>query len=147
MDIGFGTAISRPGGVDRHAIPYPEGMTLDWRYGALAEGLGCYRRAEFFEAHEHWESVWLQLKEPEKSFLQAVIQMTAAFHHFQAGNRIGTASLLGRALRRMDMCPACFGGVEVERLREEIRKWVLALESGAHVPEAVPEISTVISEP
>jgi hypothetical protein len=124
-------------------IAYAEGVTLDWRSGALAEGLGCYRRAEFFEAHEHWESVWLQLEEPEKSFLQAVIQTTAAFHHFQTGNRTGTASLLGRALRRMDGCPAWFGGVEVERLREEVRKWVVALESGAHVPETVPEIWTV----
>ena len=126
-------------------IAYAEGVALDWRSGALAEGLGCYHRAEFFEAHEHWESVWLQLEEPEKSFLQAVIQTTAAFHHFQTGNRIGTASLLGRALRQMDGCPVCFGGIEVERLREEIRKWVAALESGAHVPEKVPEILTVSS--
>ncbi len=146
MDIGFEAAISRPRQVDRCAIAYAEGVTLDWRSGALAEGLGCYRRAEFFEAHEHWESVWLQLDEPEKSFLQAVIQTTAAFHHFQSGNQIGTASLLGRALRRMDVCPALFGGVEVDRLREEVRKWVLALESGVPVPEAVPEISTVISD-
>jgi uncharacterized protein len=147
LDIGFEAAISRAHGVGRHAIPYPEGMKLDWRSGALAEGLGCYRRAEFFEAHEHWESVWLQLEEPEKSFLQAVIQTTAAFHHFQTGNRIGTASLLGRALRRMDACPVYFGGVEVGRLRTEVRKWVLALESGAPLPETVPEISTVISAP
>jgi predicted metal-dependent hydrolase len=125
------------------AIAYAEGVTLDWRSGALAEGLGCYHRGEFFEAHEHWELVWLQLEEPEKSFLQAVIQTTAAFHHFQTGNLIGAASLLGRALRRMDGCPACFAGVEVERLREEVRKWVVALESGAHVPEKVPEISIV----
>jgi predicted metal-dependent hydrolase len=133
-------------GVNRHAIPYPEGVTLDWRYGALAEGLGCYRRAEFFEAHEHWESVWLKLEEPEKSFLQAVIQTTAAFHHFQTGNCIGTASLLRRALRRMDVCPALFGGVEVDRLREEVRRWVAALESGVHIPEMVPEIWIVDSE-
>jgi uncharacterized protein len=129
--------------VDRRAIAYAERVILDWRSGALAEGLGCYRRAEFFEAHEYWEGVWLQLEEQEKSFLQAVIQTTAAFHHFQTGNRIGAASLLSRALRRMDACPVCFGGIEVERLREEIRKWVVALESGMPVPEAVPEIPIV----
>lgn len=120
---------------------YAGGVRLDWSSGALAEGLACYRRTEFFEAHEHWESVWLQLEEPEKSFLQALIQTTAAFHHLQAGNRAGAASLLQRALRRLERCPACFGDIDVETLRAEIRAWVVPLESGGAVPERVPEIS------
>ena len=69
-------------------------MSLNWKSGELADGLGCYRRAEFFLAHEHWEIVWLRLDEPEKSFLQALIQTTAAFHHLQTGNSTGAASLL-----------------------------------------------------
>ena len=120
---------------------YAEGMKLDWKSGALAAGLGCYRRAEFFEAHEHWELVWLKLEEPEKSFLQAMIQTTAAFHHLQAGNKAGAVSLLGRAVRRMKVCPDEFGGVEVGALREEIRAWLAALESGGDVPGRVPEIA------
>jgi uncharacterized protein len=54
---------------------------LDWSCGELAEGLRCYRAEEFFLAHEHWEGVWLKAQEPEKTFLQALIQTTAAFHH------------------------------------------------------------------
>jgi predicted metal-dependent hydrolase len=122
------------------AFAYAEGVKLDWKSGALAEGLGCYRRAEFFEAHEHWELVWLELEEPEKSFLQAMIQTTAAFHHFQAGNYAGAASLLRRAARRMEDCPAEFGGVDVGALREEIRAWVAALESESAAPARTPEI-------
>jgi uncharacterized protein len=116
-------------------------VQLDWKSGALAEGLACYRRTEFFEAHEHWESVWLQLEEPEKSFLQAVIQTTAAFHHWRTGNRAGAASLLRRALHRLETCPACFGGIDAELLRAEIRAWVPALENaGGPEPERVPRI-------
>jgi uncharacterized protein len=115
-------------------------VRLDWSSGALAEGLACYRRREFFEAHEHWESVWLELEEPEKSFLQAVIQTTAAFHHLGAGNRIGAASLLQRALRRLESCPAQFGGIEAGALRDEVRVWLVALENGGADPERVPVI-------
>jgi hypothetical protein len=50
-------------------------MTLDWNLGALADGLRCYRTQEFFAAHEHWESVWRKCQGPEKSFLQALIQI------------------------------------------------------------------------
>jgi uncharacterized protein len=51
----------------------------------------------FFEAHEHWESVWLTAQGPEKTFLQALIQVAASFHHFHRGNRLGSVSLLRSA--------------------------------------------------
>jgi predicted metal-dependent hydrolase len=114
-------------------------MPLDWESGALAEGLACYRRGEFFAAHEHWESVWLTLGEPEKSFLQALIQITAAFHHLQSGNSTGAASLLRRALRRLALSPWNFGGIAVTRLCVEIREGLRAMESGA-MPATVPRI-------
>jgi hypothetical protein len=102
-------------------------MALDWSCGALAEGLRCYRDEEFFLAHEHWEGVWLGCEEPEKTFLQALIQVSAAFHHLQRNNAIGSASLLRAALRRLDRFPAAFGGIGVESLRENIRAWLEAL--------------------
>src|SRR6478735_6807087 len=92
----------------RNQNPTEESMTLDWQSGALAEGLACYCKCEYFLAHEHWESVWLQLNDPEKSFLQALIQITAAFHHFQAGNTRGGFSLLRRAMRRLELAPDRF---------------------------------------
>jgi hypothetical protein len=119
-------------------------MSLDWKYGALAEGLGCYRSEEFFLAHEHWESVWLRLDEPEKSFLQALIQTTAAFHHFRAGNSAGARSLLKRALRRLELCPECFGGIAVTSLCAEIRDWVRVLESAnPSIPGNFPQIRPI----
>lgn len=102
----------------------------DWSGGALAEGLRCYRAEEFFMAHEHWEGVWLEAQEPEKAFLQALIQTTAAFHHLQRGNRRGAASLLRAALRRLEPYEVSFGGIRVGALREEIVAWVRALEAG-----------------
>jgi predicted metal-dependent hydrolase len=99
-------------------------MPFDWTQGALAEGLRCYCDQEFFNAHEHWEGVWLKCDEPDKTFLQALIQITAAFHHLQRGNPVGTASLLTTALRRLDGYPAEYGGVAVEQLRASIRTWL-----------------------
>lgn len=123
---------------------YAEGVSLDWNCGALADGLACYRGEEFFLAHEDWERVWLTLDEPEKSFLQALIQVTVAFHHLHAGNSVGTASLLRRALRRLEICPAQFGGIAVTSLCEEVREWLRAFESGApDFPAVFPKICPV----
>lgn len=102
-------------------------MPFDWNAGALAEGLRCYRNEEFFLAHEEWEGIWLKSEEPEKTFLQALIQVAAAFHHLQRKNTRGTASLLQAALVRLDRFPPAYGGIEVESLRINIRAWLEAL--------------------
>jgi predicted metal-dependent hydrolase len=103
---------------------------LDWQRGALATGLTCYRKGEFFEAHEHWEAVWLAQGEPLKSFLQAVIQITAACHHVQRGNQAGAISLLTRSLRRLESSPAQFGGLDVQQLRADIAIALRQLDRG-----------------
>lgn len=116
-------------------------MYFDWTDGPLAEGLRCYRKEEFFLAHEHWEGVWLSCQEPDRTFLQALIQITAAFHHLQRNNPAGTASLLRAALRRLDSFSPEFGGVAVEPLRESVRMWLVALDAESTPPQLpVPQI-------
>jgi uncharacterized protein len=105
-------------------------MKLTWNEGELGEGLRCYRAQEFFAAHEHWECVWLRSKEPEKTFLQALIQVAAAFHHLQHGNPGGTRSLLHRARLRLERYPECFRGIDVASLCKEIDEWLQLLKVG-----------------
>jgi len=109
-------------------------MPLDWDLGGLSEGLRCYSHQEFFEAHEHWEAVWLRFADPEKTFLQALIQIAASFHHLQRGNPVGAASLLNAALRKLERYPAFYGGVAVEELRQGVHAWVEVFRQGAASP-------------
>jgi hypothetical protein len=119
-------------------------VPLDWSSGELAAGLSCYRKGDFFDAHEHWESIWMHLEQPEKSFLQGLIQLTVAFHHYESGNAAGALSLLRRALRRFEVCPACFGGIDVASLSAEMRAWLQALESDAAAfPAVAPQIKVI----
>lgn len=117
---------------------------LDWTTTQLSDGLRCYRAQEFFEAHEHWEAVWLKLLEPEKSFLQSLVQISAAFHHLRRGNRVGSISLLTRALRRLDQSPAHFCGMNVGKLRREARNWLDALQQGTEeLPSVYPTFENI----
>lgn len=117
-------------------------MELDWNQGELKEGRRCYESGAFFEAHEHWELVWLAAPEPEKAFLQGLIQVAASFHHYyQRDNCAGTIALLRSALRRLDGYPEEFAGVAVAPLRASIRSWLLALESDPlSSPPPIPPI-------
>jgi hypothetical protein len=119
-------------------------MPLDWTQGNLRDGMRCFAGGEFFEAHEHWELVWLAATEPEKTFLQALIQVSASFHHFQQSNMVGTVSLLRRGLRRLERYPEEFGGIAVAPLREAIREWIKALEADPqNSPPPFPSIAMV----
>ncbi|HEU5457890.1 MAG TPA: DUF309 domain-containing protein [Terracidiphilus sp.] len=111
------------------------------------EGLRCYEEGCYFEAHEHWETVWLRLREPEKSFLQALIKLTAAMHHLRRGNRIGALSHLRKVLKRLDESPAEFYGVKVDALRGEVAGCIAEIERGT--PEAdvcAPRIQTLSAQ-
>ena len=105
-------------------------MKFDWSQGALAEGLRLYDAGEFFRAHEAWETVWLRSPEPEKTFLQGLIQVAAAFHHLQRNNPLGTMLLLQAALRRLGRYPPYFGGISVTLLCHDIRDHLRTLEAG-----------------
>jgi predicted metal-dependent hydrolase len=113
----------------------PQIMKFDWSEGALAEGLRLYEAGEFFTAHEAWETVWLGSPEPEKTFLQGLIQVTAALHHLQRNNPLGAMLLMQAALRRLDRYPAGFGGISVTLLCHDIRACLGRLEAGEPVSE------------
>jgi predicted metal-dependent hydrolase len=122
-----------------------QSVPLDWTYGELAEGWRCFHSGAFFEAHEHWEFVWLAAPEPEKTFLQGLIQVAASFHHFQRGNCAGTISLLRASLRRLDRYPEVFAGVGVAPLRLAIRSWLEALEAAPQSsPPPFPQLQLVV---
>jgi len=119
-------------------------MKFDWSEGALAAGLRLYEAGEFFRAHEDWETVWLVTPEPGKTFLQGLIQVTAAFHHLQNQNRLGTVLLLQAALRRLDRYPESFGGISVALLRADICEQLRMLEAGEPASQLIsPRIRAI----
>jgi uncharacterized protein len=102
---------------------------LNWRSGELAEGLRLYRARNYFEAHEQWEVVWLRSPEPEKTFVQSMIQLAAACYHYQRENRRGTKRLLAAALRRLDANGAVVEANHLVDIRDDLRLWLAALDA------------------
>ena len=99
----------------------PEPTKFDWAIGPLAEGLHLYNSGEYFAAHEAWETVWLDAPQSERPFLQALIQVTAAFEHLKRNNnQLGATRLLTAALGRLAPYPPHFGNINLELLRGDI---------------------------
>jgi uncharacterized protein len=108
----------------------------------FAHGLELFNTRYFFEAHEAWEEIWLHTAPPEKTFLQGLIQVTAAFHHHSRENLRGTKSLLRAGLLKLEDFPPHHRGLNIEKLRKVARRWLEVLDSGRVVSwPALPRIT------
>lgn len=95
-------------------------------------GLELFNSGQFFLAHEIWEELWMEEPQPEKLFLQGLIQTAAAFHHYARGNCVGAESLLAAAAVKLQRFLPSHRGIRVERLRGDIIQWARMLGNGAH---------------
>jgi uncharacterized protein len=91
-------------------------------------GIALFNARKFFEAHEAWEELWLVEVEPEKTFLQGLIQVAAGFHHHGRGNRRGTESLLAAGLAKLKTFPDDHRGLALGALRAEAELWASKLD-------------------
>ncbi|MGC2333204.1 MAG: DUF309 domain-containing protein [Candidatus Acidiferrales bacterium] len=92
-------------------------------------GVKDFNAGRFFEAHEVWEELWLAAAGLEKTFLQGLIQVAAAFHHRARGNVRGTQSLLVAGIAKLARCPADYRGLAIAKLRSEAEAWETLLRS------------------
>lgn len=103
-------------------------LNLHDRDRLYQQGLEAFNSGHFYEAHEHWEEVWLETPHPDKMFLQGLIQVAAAFHHHSRANRAGTRNLLRAGLLKLEYFPPEHGGLEIAPLREAVRGWLAVLD-------------------
>ena len=119
-------------------MPITFRTTIDtYRKDRLAHGIQRVHHVErtgdgreFYETHETLEEIWLKAPEPEKTFLQGIIQVACAFHHYLEDNRAGAESLMRRGLEKLEQFPADFGEIELRPLREKVRWWLGEIVAG-----------------
>jgi uncharacterized protein len=98
------------------------------------QGIELFNRAAFFDAHEALEDVWRTAPRAEKKFLQGLIQVAVALHHYGNGNLVGARSVLRRAFRNISLYPEGFGRIHSAGLLDSIAEWQRALDEGLPVP-------------
>jgi hypothetical protein len=109
-------------------------------------GRAHFNAKKFFEAHEFWEEIWLLEAEPEKTFLQGLIQVTAAFYHYQRKNPDGAESLLASGIVKLSRFPDDHHGLAMGELRTLAKQWARALGSGKDLGEgALPKLKRMRS--
>jgi uncharacterized protein len=102
-------------------------------------GIALFNQADFFDAHEALEDIWRAAPVENKKFLQGMVQIAVAFHHYSTGNRIGMRSVLERAVRNLSEPSGSFGQIQLEALLQSLGQWREALDNNLPLP-ALPQI-------
>jgi predicted metal-dependent hydrolase len=93
-------------------------MAAEERQGLdpIQEGIRLFNDEYFFEAHEVLEDVWKRDHGEARLFLQGLIQISAAYHHYQNGNLVGAATLLQRGADKIRKYPPRYLGIDASVL-------------------------------
>jgi len=97
-------------------------------------GIALFNEAAFFDAHEALEDVWRAAPPENKKFLQGMVQIAVAFHHYSTGNRVGMRSVLERAIRNLSEPSGSFGCIQLEALLQSLGQWREALDNNSVLP-------------
>jgi|SRR5437899_1510889 len=75
-------------------------------------GILFFNAQDFFEAHEVWESLWLDGAGAERKFVQGLIQAAVALYHFGNGNLRGAGKLYHSSKAYMEAYPSPYLGLD-----------------------------------
>lgn len=95
---------------------------------AFAYGIDLYHAGYFYEAHEAWESLWLQLPrgDMQRALLHGLIQLTSALLKLELGQWPPAQRLSRRALHYIDSVShhrPSYEGLELGQLSEQIQRY------------------------
>jgi hypothetical protein len=76
-------------------------------------GILFFNERDFFEAHEVWESLWLDCAGTERKFYQGLIQAAVALYHFGNGNLRGATKLYRTSRAYMEPFGSPYLGLDV----------------------------------
>ena len=108
-------------------------MTDDDRRRLMSDGRNAFNRGEFYEAHEFWEEVWNEIDDPDRTWVQGLIQIATGLHKLSRDQRAVARTLLEKALRKLGDAPAALDGFDVAQLRADATQVMAKLDGGVPV--------------
>ena len=90
----------------------------------LYRGLEEFNEERFFEAHEVLEDLWHEYRDTDRTFIQGLIQIAAAFYHVQSRNFKGAVSQFTKGNEKLAHFLPAHNNVSVAKLLDDVRETV-----------------------
>jgi uncharacterized protein len=107
-----------------HAI---RAMDSTERKRLMDEGRRAFNRGEFYESHELWEEVWDVIDDPDRLWVQGMIQIATGLHKLSRDRPDVCRTLLTKALAKLADAPPALDGFDLARLRADAEAVLAAI--------------------
>lgn len=108
-------------------------------------GIMLFNQHEFFEAHEVWESLWLDEGiGDDRRFIQGLIQAAVGLYHFGNGNYRGALKLYRTARAYMERYPSPYLGLDRVDLWSGMERCFASLLAAGDAAVGIPLEATLI---
>lgn len=101
------------------------------------QGVEQFNQGQFYACHDTIEALWMEAKEPEKTFYQGILQIAVALYHLSNSNWRGAVILLGEGINRLQRYPAVYAEIDVDELLASSATLLSALQQSG--PERIDE--------
>lgn len=98
----------------------------------MEAGQVAFNRGQFFEAHEFWEEIWNEVDDPERTWVQGLIQIATGLHKLAQGRPSICSTLLQKALAKLEGSPPILYGYALAPLRTDATRLFHALARHEH---------------
>jgi uncharacterized protein len=89
---------------------------------AVAEAVSLFNAERFWEAHEVLESIWREALGEEKTLLQGLILVCAAFVHVQKDESEVAIGIIKRTLPKLSWAESAYHGIPVASVRTRLQR-------------------------
>ena len=102
------------------------------------EAVDLFNSENWYRAHDAFEELWHETYGPERTTLQAFLQIAVAQLHLESGNMNGATILFGEALGRLTKLGAPDLGFDTENLGKCIEQRLICLQQEAELLDSNP---------
>jgi len=92
-------------------------------------GIREFNEGKFFEAHDSFEEIWQGYREPDREFLQGLIQAAVGLYHLEHRNLRGARSQLSKACSKLTAYRPEHRGLSVDLLFASLQRHLGVLEA------------------
>lgn len=93
------------------------------------QGISEFKARDYYRCHDSLEALWLETVEPEKTFVQGILQIAVACYHLTNANGKGGMILLGEGIKRLKEYQPEFEQIDVKTLVLTSAHFLYALQS------------------
>lgn len=88
----------------------------------ISDGIKLFNNADFFDAHDYFENLWIEAGQKDRLFFQGMVQISVASYHFVHNNLNGAQNQYRKCSDKLKNYLPDYYGVNVKKLLDDADK-------------------------